>query len=823
MSMAADARADFDPKEIARAAFPTAFRGYDQDAVRRYLGRLATAIGRAQSVGLLGSVDAEHAANSREAELEIEASELQARVAELEALLEAKPDPEDFHTPQPVSRDLDEAELIELLGEETARVLEQARSAGAGIVKRAEAEAATITERAETDARATLEAAESTLATAEAEAEESRQAIALAARRSQAKNKAEIRRARELAQAKADEILAEAAGKAEVDLAAAQSRANQAIAEAEQMRDDVLGDLVRRHQLYEQQLERMSSARDRLGQALAIARSELETVSSDIDLAGASTASAQTADQVDAETKVETRIPAAELSVEHLVGQLSSTAPIAIERVDADSAAFVDDLLSSRSETVSEAISPEADRDRSGEIEIDGAHRQDDDISIDDIAVEDIAVDDIAVDDNDVVIGELGSEDLDPDDIDIDSLDIDDLDREDLDIEDPDIDDHDIVAPDIVDIDISGDLDDEATDEEESLTVDLDPDREPSAEDDPDHEATGDAHQSEGREADDGLPVEYLDVGRDRQPLPEEEPDFSIGGITERAAASQNGITNRILPPEVDVRSGDHGRGLDLDLDRPERTHLDLDFGSVPPIGPTTGNLHRAVRGDLPRNVPFAGQLPAAFEGRDIALTRATPGFRRRLKRAVNDDQSLVLDRLRAGRGTIRVEELPDYDEQLDGYLSALRPSLFEVVKAGSELGNYFAVSQESIDTLCLQLGRHIVDSLRRPTAGAIESAMDNDREAILDPVRATYRDFRNSVLPSLIDDALHEAFASGLFAAIEDDEYVLWLTDPRLDPDPICEENSAAPPLLKGTGFPSGHIRPLSMPGCRCLAIPTP
>jgi hypothetical protein len=41
------------------------------------------------------------------------------------------------------------------------------------------------------------------------------------------------------------------------------------------------------------------------------------------------------------------------------------------------------------------------------------------------------------------------------------------------------------------------------------------------------------------------------------------------------------------------------------------------------------------------------------------------------------------------------------------------------------------------------------------------------------------------------------------------------------LDPDPICEENSAAPPLPKGTHFPSGHARPLSMPGCRCLALP--
>jgi DivIVA domain-containing protein len=814
--MAADARPDFDPKEIARATFPTAFRGYDQDAVRRYLGRLATAVGRAQSIGLLGSVDAEQAANSRQAELEIEASELQARVAELEALLEARPDPGDIRAPSPVSRDLDEAELIELLGEETARVLEQARSAGAGIVKRAETEAASITERAEIEARATLAAAESTLTSAEAEAEESRKALALATRRSQAKNKAEIRRVRELAQTKADEILAEAARKAEQDLTAAQSRANQAIAEAEQMRDDVLGELVRRHQLYEQQLERMSSARDRLGQALAIARSELETVSSDIDLAGTSTAGVPLADQaeIEAETrakieakakaKAEARVPAAELPVENLVAQLSSTAPVGIERVRTDSEAFVDDLLSARSETVSETIGAEPDQGAAAEvgIDLDGSDLDGSDLDGDG---------DTGDDELDIAIDELSVDGHEPDGLGLDDLDVDDGDADDPDEEEVDLQDLDPLA----------EPDDPGTGGAESATDVLDADdgldpAEASAVD-------GDARQDGSGATDDGLPVEYLEVGRDRQPLPDEESGFSIGGITERSVSNQNGITNRILPPEVDVRAEEQGLELDLDLDRPERTHLDLDFGAVPPAGPAAGSLHRAVRGDLPRSVPYAGQLPAAFEGRDIALTRATPGFRRRLKRAVNDDQSLVLDRLRAGRGTIRVDELPDYDEQLDGYLGALRPSLFEVVKAGSELGNYFEVDQQSIDTLCLQLGRHIVDSLRRPTTAAIESTVDHDREAILDPVRATYRDFRNSLLPSLIDDALHEAFASGLFAAIEDDEYVLWLTDPRLDPDPICEENSAAPPLLKGTGFPSGHIRPLSMPGCRCLAIPAP
>ena len=147
--MASDARAEFDPKEIARAAFPTAFRGYDQDAVRRYLSRLATAISRAQQLGLLGPVEQSQEAANRETELEIEASELRARIDELEDLLRS--DPMDQGSMALATRDLDEAEMIELLGHETARILEQARSAAADIVHRSEAEAEAIKEQSELD------------------------------------------------------------------------------------------------------------------------------------------------------------------------------------------------------------------------------------------------------------------------------------------------------------------------------------------------------------------------------------------------------------------------------------------------------------------------------------------------------------------------------------------------------------------------------------------------------------------------------------------------------------------------------------------------
>jgi hypothetical protein len=45
-------------------------------------------------------------------------------------------------------------------------------------------------------------------------------------------------------------------------------------------------------------------------------------------------------------------------------------------------------------------------------------------------------------------------------------------------------------------------------------------------------------------------------------------------------------------------------------------------------------------------------------------------------------------------------------------------------------------------------------------------------------------------------------------------------MTDPRSDPDPVCEINRARDDVAKGEVFPSGHSRPLSLPGCRCLVV---
>jgi DivIVA domain-containing protein len=693
--MASDGRPELDPQEIARAAFPTAFRGYDQDTVRRYLRALAAAVTQAQHRGTLGSLHhTDDDAQLRVVELEQEAVELQDRVDELEELLgsgsELAVSPvvadgadaaEAVAAMAVPARELDEAELIALLGQETARVLETARSAAADITQRARAEAASLTEQAASDAGSARDEAEAVLEAARTEAEEILAAASAEAQRSHDRIKADAKRSRDEATAEAERLLAEAQNEAGAEVAAARQHAGEMLFGAEQLRTEILSNLAQRQRAGQNQLERLVAARDRLANALAGARDGIDGVAADIQMASPDGAVLDLT-AGDTEGGGEVRQPSA-AELEALLARLE---PVRAERPAP--------AIGARSEFGTAA-----------------AFAGDDDVSFSPAPNGSTAV----------TIGEPAE----------------------------------LPTPEVA-------------------------------------------------------PAEVAPAGVERQ-------------IEDGSAA---GDLDRPMRPEVGKRPGAGGwsgsegaeGGDDVDV-------LDLDglgWSDGPVLGGGRGSLHRAaMRGDLPRNTPYGGTLPAAFEVRDIALSRATPGFRRRLRRAVNDDQSDVLDRLRAGRGEIRPGELAAVDEQLRAYIEALRPVLVDMVSSGGELLDSLAVPVQAVENLCHQLARHLVDTLRAPTIASIDEATSDDREAILDPIRAIYRDFSNAALPDLIDDALHEAFALGAYHAVDGGERLIWVPDPRLDPDPICEENSASPALAKGTSFPSGHARPLSMPGCRCLVLP--
>ena len=226
---------EFAPTQIAAADFPTAFRGYDQDAVRRYLTRLASAL-EEQGDDALAAL-ARTTTLDRIEELEEENDVLRSEVRDLELELVqrsvegpgrsgAEGEDDDQLPFEDFESGFDEHRAIELLGKETARVLESARSAAADIVKKAERQAKTIEKDARSELSEARRMARRLMAEKQAEAEELVNKVATEAEESAEQLRAEAEQHREIVLAESRKIMsdAEAQGRGRREVGSAAGR-----------------------------------------------------------------------------------------------------------------------------------------------------------------------------------------------------------------------------------------------------------------------------------------------------------------------------------------------------------------------------------------------------------------------------------------------------------------------------------------------------------------------------------------------------------------------------------------------------------------------
>jgi DivIVA domain-containing protein len=212
------------PDEVANRMFGRKARGFSETEVRSFLKRVSEELtaGRERERELTGAIDA------------------------LEEQLRA---------PRPLS----EQELLEALGEETARLLRSAREAGDDIRRKADERAARITDDAITEAeRLRAESAETV---------------------TQLVSEADNRCAEQLALAAADAatVRERALAEAEAIVEAARAQGREMLEEAKSVRERVLGDLVRRRALLQAQIEELRVGRERLVDAYgAVKRTFLE-------------------------------------------------------------------------------------------------------------------------------------------------------------------------------------------------------------------------------------------------------------------------------------------------------------------------------------------------------------------------------------------------------------------------------------------------------------------------------------------------------------------------------------------------------------------
>jgi DivIVA domain-containing protein len=234
------------PEEVANRSFKSALRGISETDVRVFLRRIADDIARTRA----------------------DEQALRDRVTELE---------ERVRNPLPPT----EQQLLDALGEETAKVLRSAQDAADEIRTKAEDRAAAVRREAQDDAKRAREDADETMtarvAEAEAEAARIREHAEAKAAAMIAEAESRVDDVRLDAEREADRIRARAVDVAEAHLEDARTSGREMVTEARTVRERILSDLVTRRTLLSEQIEELRAGRESLLGAYKIVKESLDS------------------------------------------------------------------------------------------------------------------------------------------------------------------------------------------------------------------------------------------------------------------------------------------------------------------------------------------------------------------------------------------------------------------------------------------------------------------------------------------------------------------------------------------------------------------
>jgi hypothetical protein len=234
--------------------------------------------------------------------------------------------------------------------------------------------------------------------------------------------------------------------------------------------------------------------------------------------------------------------------------------------------------------------------------------------------------------------------------------------------------------------------------------------------------------------------------------------------------------------------------------------------GQDPPVAVST---EEHPEPNAPR-APSDEQLKAA---RDAVLEPLVSVLARKVKRALQDEQNDVLDRLRLHRKLPTLDELLLAErEQVGRYAAVASDVLLDAARAGAD-GKQVAIGPVADALAC-----DIVNSLRHRLARSVEETIGSpDPEALGDGVSAAYREWKSSRIERLSADHLAAAHALGVYTAAGVGSALRWVVDDVDGPCPDCDDNSLAGPTPRGEGYPTGQAHPPAHAGCRCLLVPAP
>jgi hypothetical protein len=227
---------------------------------------------------------------------------------------------------------------------------------------------------------------------------------------------------------------------------------------------------------------------------------------------------------------------------------------------------------------------------------------------------------------------------------------------------------------------------------------------------------------------------------------------------------------------------------------------------------------------------PVTNEDEALLQRRDEAVGPIEISLARKLKRALQDEQNDLLDRLRGLRTQPTATlVLPGRAAHAERFASAGRPMLDKAAKAGAAFflsmtpGATAAGTDDSpdLDDLAATLAAAIVDPLRARLERAFIDGYDDDPAVLAESLGAAYREWKTQRIEQTAADHVATAFARGAFASTPEATPLRWLVEDVEGPCPDCDDNALAGGLPKGEPFPTGQQYPPAHAGCRCLLVP--
>ncbi len=203
------------------------------------------------------------------------------------------------------------------------------------------------------------------------------------------------------------------------------------------------------------------------------------------------------------------------------------------------------------------------------------------------------------------------------------------------------------------------------------------------------------------------------------------------------------------------------------------------------------------------------------FVRRDAAIEEVLSVLTRKVKRALQDDQNIVLERLR----DTAVGDLEDELTQRARYAEAARETLSDVATAGTAFASAETgvtpgvVDPAVVDECAADLAVTIVVALRKRILA------DGNGDAS-ERANAAYKEWRGARVERLCTDVARRAFHVGVTQSAVG-RHVQFIVAPNDAPCDACALDATAPPRAYGQAFPSGSLYPPLHAGCACTVLP--